>query len=85
MNIVRKAALVYGILGLKPEDYAKLIDAAIDGTSEWYKQEDSKKCLKELGAFCLSRFVTHLKPIKDCEKKDEKTDVDSVVPPVPFL
>ena len=70
MKLLRLAALVWGVRGLESEDYSKLIDATIDGTSEWFKQEENKKNLKELGLFCASRFVKHLKPIK----KDEKTD-----------
>ena len=70
MKFLRLAALYWGISGLTSEDYSKLIDATIEGTSEWLKQEDSKKCLKELGTFCATRFVKHLKPVKDYEEID---------------
>jgi len=77
MKYLRLAALYWGVSGLTSEDYSKLIDATIEGTSEWLKQEDTKKCLKELGIFCVTRLVNHLKPIK----KNEETDSNLPDPP----
>lgn len=77
MKYLRLAALYWGVRGLESEDYSKLIDATIEGTSEWLKQEENKKSLKELGLFCASRFFKHLKPVK----KDEKAD--SNIPDAP--